>query len=324
MAVKFSSGVLASAIAKRKFIVTDLFSQISNLATEKNNPLTANIDELSILETIALINSEDKKVAKAVEMELPSIAVAVEKIVESFAKGGRLVYVGAGTSGRLGIVDASECPPTFGADPTLVQAIIAGGEQAIFRAIEGAEDSRELGAREIDMKQVTNNDVVCGIAASGRTPFVLGALQEATSREAFTILVTTNSRENLQTLNIIADCIIAPQVGPEVLAGSTRMKSGTAQKMVLNMLTTASMIHSGKSFGNIMVDVQIKNAKLRERAIKIVMDCTELDYQTSSKLLEEAEGNVKTALVMFFKDVSLDEAKRLLQSSKGFVKRTLK
>jgi N-acetylmuramic acid 6-phosphate etherase len=237
--------------------------------------------------------------------------------------GGRLFYIGAGTSGRLGIVDASECPPTFGTHPSMVQGIIAGGNEAMFSAQEGAEDSFENGAEIIREYGINAKDCVCGIAASGRTPFVRGALKEAKFIGAYTILITTNNREQLESWNIEVDTIIAPHVGPEVIAGSTRMKSGTAQKMILNMLTTAAMIRLGKSYGNIMVDLQLTNAKLHERAKKIIMEIAKLNYEEASELLKASGGHVKTAIIMSLTDIPFEKAKQLLEKANGYIKKAL-
>lgn len=303
-----------------------LFREISTLTTEKNNPNTREIDTLSTREILLKINDEDAKVAGAVRDEIEHITVAVDKIAEAFKNGGRLIYAGAGTSGRLGIVDASECPPTYGTPPEMVQAIIAGGTPAIFQAQEGAEDSRELAASELNILKVSEKDVVCGIAASGRTPFVIGALEEAKKRGAYTILVSTNSRENLLKTDAgkFADTLICPQVGPEVIAGSTRMKSGTAQKLVLNMLTTASMIRIGKTYGNVMVDLQLTNEKLKERAKAILMNLTDADYETAEETLLQTGGNVKTALVMLLTGADFPTAEELLKDSGGLIKDVLK
>jgi len=303
--------------------MTSLFKEISNLATEQRNQRSSDIDLMSTMEILQLINSEDAMVANAVKDELAHIVQAVDIITEQFKVGGRLFYVGAGTSGRLGIVDASECPPTFGTDPEMVQGIIAGGEQAIFKAQEGAEDSPEHGARALIDNHVNHHDVICGIAASGRTPFVRGALDKAKSMGCHTLLVTTNSREQIGQLGVKADIIIAPNVGPEVIAGSTRMKSGTAQKMILNMLTTASMIRLGKSYGNIMVDLQLTNAKLRERAKRIIMEIADVEYEKASEVLESAHGHVKTALVMLLADVDAQTAGEKLHDADGFIKNAL-
>lgn len=300
-----------------------LFQEISGLATEQNNELSSNIDMMSTHDIITLINQEDAKVADAIEKEIPFIVQAVDALTERFKMGGRLFYIGAGTSGRLGIVDASECPPTFGTDPSMVQGIIAGGNEAMFAAQEGAEDSFEKGADIIREYGISAKDCVCGIAASGRTPFVRGALKEAKSIGAYTILITTNDREQIISWNIDVDTIIAPHVGPEVIAGSTRMKSGTAQKMILNMLTTGAMIRLGKSYGNIMVDLQLTNAKLQERARKIIMEIANINYDEASELLKASGGHVKTALIMSLTDIPFEKAKQLLEKADGYIKKAL-
>lgn len=300
-----------------------LFQEISGLATEQINELSSNIDMMNTHDIITLINNEDSKVAYSIEKEIPYIVQAVDALTECFNMGGRLFYIGAGTSGRLGIVDASECPPTFGTHPSMVQGIIAGGNEAMFSAQEGAEDSFENGAEIIREYRINAKDCVCGIAASGRTPFVRGALKEAKFIGAYTILITTNDREQLESWNIEVDTIIAPHVGPEVIAGSTRMKSGTAQKMILNMLTTAAMIRLGKSYGNIMVDLQLTNAKLHERAKKIIMEIAKLNYEEASELLKASGGHVKTAIIMSLTDIPFDKAKQLLEKANGYIKKAL-
>jgi N-acetylmuramic acid 6-phosphate etherase len=300
-----------------------LFQEISGLATEQINELSSNIDMMNTHDIITLINNEDSKVAYSIEKEIPYIVQAVDALTECFNMGGRLFYIGAGTSGRLGIVDASECPPTFGTHPSMVQGIIAGGNEAMFSAQEGAEDSFENGAEIIREYGINAKDCVCGIAASGRTPFVRGALKEAKFIGAYTILITTNNREQLESWNIEVDTIIAPHVGPEVIAGSTRMKSGTAQKMILNMLTTAAMIRLGKSYGNIMVDLQLTNAKLHERAKKIIMEIAKLNYEEASELLKASGGHVKTAIIMSLTDIPFEKAKQLLEKADGYIKKAL-
>lgn len=302
---------------------TELFNEISRLATERENPETKHIDICSTLETLETINKQDLEVANAVKLELPNIAIAVDKIVDCFKSGGRLFYFGAGTSGRLGILDASECPPTFGVSPEMVQGIIAGGKEAVFRSQEGAEDKPENGAKEVESRNIKPPDIVCGIAASGRTPFVRGALAEASKRGIFTILVTTVPREQIQSLKIKVDCAICPVVGPEVIAGSTRLKSGTAQKMVLNMLTTASMIRLGKTYGNVMVDLQLSNAKLRERAKSIIMSLANVSYDDAESALNSSKGSVKTALVMLIAKVNIFTAQKLLIKADGFVSKAI-
>lgn len=304
--------------------VNELFYEISLLATEQNNPSSRNIDTASTVEILKIINEEDKKVPLAVEKEIPNIAKAVELIVEAFKKGGRLFYVGAGSSGRLGILDAAECPPTFGTDPELVQGIIAGGDKAVFRAQEGAEDNIEEGRKTIDKYGIKPPDIVVGIAASGRTPFVKAAISEAKKQGIKTILIASSPIEKIIELGIEADVYICPVVGPEVIAGSTRMKSGTAEKLVLNMLTTASMIKLGKTYGNVMVDLQLTNNKLRERAKKIIMDICKVDYPTAQEALAKADGSVKVALVMLLAGVEKDAALQFLETSSGFVKKAIK
>ena len=275
------------------------------------------IDTASVREILEIINFEDHHVPLVVREELPYIAQAVEIVVEAFQQGGRLFYVGAGTSGRLGILDASECPPTFGTPPELVQGLIAGGPQAVFRSQEGAEDIEENGVRALQEAGVAPPDVVCGIAASRRTPFVVGAVKYAREIGCKTLYVTCNPRSQF---NLDVDVAICPVVGPEVIMGSTRMKSGTAQKLVLNMITTASMVRLGKVYENMMVDLQMTSLKLIERSKRTVMTVTGLDYEAASRVLEKAGGHVKTALVMTLADVSAKEARQRLENTKGFVR----
>jgi len=255
-----------------------------------------------------------------VEKEIPYIAQAVEIVVESFKRGGRLFYIGAGTSGRLGVLDASECPPTYGVSPEMVQGIIAGGYKSLVSAQEGAEDIYDDGARDLKERGVTANDVVCGIAASRRTPYVIGAVDYARKLGAKTLYVTCTPRSEM---NVEVDVAICPVVGPEVVMGSTRMKAGTATKLVLNMLTTASMIKLGKVYGNMMVDLQMTSKKLEERSKRTVMMVTGLSYDEASRYLEQAEGHVKTALVMILGGVSAQEAQKRLQEADGFVRDAL-
>jgi N-acetylmuramic acid 6-phosphate etherase len=280
------------------------------------------MDEMSTQEILQLINSEDAKVAAAVGQEISHIAAVVEEVIARFRNGGRLFYVGAGTSGRMGIVDAAECPPTFGTPPDLVQGIIAGGPQAVFKAQEGAEDKPENGAAAIEEYGVTRNDVVIGIAASKRTPFVLGALERAFEFEAYTVLLTTNPREAVNYPYLSET--ICPVVGPEVLMGSTRMKSAVAQKMVLTMITTTVMVRLGKVFENMMVDLQLTNKKLEERAKRIIMIATGCDYDRAFELLRQSGGHVKTAIIMQLGTVGANEARILLQKADGFVKQALR
>ncbi|OYV84578.1 MAG: N-acetylmuramic acid 6-phosphate etherase [Ignavibacteriae bacterium 37-53-5] len=283
------------------------------------------IDARSIDEILRIISNEDKRVALAVESELPYISKAVELVVRAFKEGGRLLYVGAGTSGRLGVLDAVECPPTFGVSQEMVQGLIAGGEKAMFRAQEGAEDHEENGARAITEANVSTRDVVCGIAASLRTPFVVGAVKEAKRAGAATLYVTTNPRLKVYSpefaeLAEALDVAICPEVGPEVIMGSTRMKSGTAQKLVLNMITTSAMIRLGKVYENMMIDLQMTNLKLRERAKRVVMTITGVGYDEAADYLEKADGHVKTAIVMIRAGISRDEAKERLRRADGFVR----
>lgn len=298
----------------------NLFEELKNLVTEKRNPNTLDIDSKSIEEILRIINNEDKQVPYAVEKEIPYIKQAVEILVHAFKHGGRLIYVGAGTSGRLGVLDASECPPTFGTDPQMIQGIIAGGYAALIQAQEGAEDKKEQGAIDLMNLNFTSNDVACGIAASRRTPYVVGAIEKAREIGAKTIYITCTPREEM---NLPVDVAICPVVGPEVIMGSTRMKSGTAQKLVLNMLTTTSMIRMGKVYGNMMVDLMMTSKKLEERSKRTVMMVTGVDYETAESVLRAAGGHVKTALVMILKGVSCDEAQRRLQQADGFVRGAL-
>ncbi len=299
-----------------------LFEQLKNLATEQRNPASMDIDSKSTIEILKIINDEDKKVPFAVEKELPYIAEAVDILVEAFKKGGRLIYIGAGTSGRLGILDASECPPTYGTPPEMVQGLIAGGYQAIRKAVEGAEDYEENGAKDIEESNVNEKDVVCGIAASKRTPYVIGAIKKAKELGAKTLFVTCVPRETFDVPFV--DVAICPYVGPEVIMGSTRMKSGTAQKLVLNMLTTTSMIRLGKVYENMMIDLQMTNKKLVERSKRVVMTVTNVDYDTAEKVLKEAGGHVKTALVMILANVNAEEARKRLEKANGFVRYAIK
>lgn len=297
-----------------------LFNQLEKLATEQRNPDTTEIDLASAEEIVSLINREDYKVAGLVKERLPVIARAVEAISEAFSLGGRLLYFGAGTSGRLGVVDASECPPTFGSNPEQVQGFIAGGKEAMFTAQEGAEDSEETGENAVEQARACPPDVICGIAASGRTPYVHGALKEAKNRGCLTIIIATVPAEQL---DIEADIIIDIPVGPEVIMGSTRMKSGTAQKMVLNMLSTGAMIRQGKIYENVMVDLQLTNKKLVERAKRILMMFTKITYKDAGQLLESSGGHVKTALVMQKANLTRSEAEALLKKHKGFIRKAL-
>ncbi len=289
--------------------------------TEQSNPRSARIDEMSTLGMIQTINDEDRKVAEAVGKELPRIAEAVDAISDRMARGGRLIYIGAGTSGRLGVLDASEIPPTYGAPSDLVIGRIAGGMTALINAVEGAEDDPEGGKQDIVDLNVGENDCVVGIAASGNTPYVIGGLDEAHARGALTVAMACNKAGKIATH---ADIAILPEPGPEVISGSTRMKSGTAQKMVLNMLTTGVMIKQGKTYGNLMVDLQATNKKLIRRKIRIVSAACGIDEQKAETLLESTGGNVKTAITAQLKGVTPDEAERLLRENNGFIRKALK
>ncbi|MCA9731426.1 MAG: N-acetylmuramic acid 6-phosphate etherase [Deferribacteres bacterium] len=297
-----------------------VYDEIKNLVTEAQNTATKNIDTASVETVLTLMNNEDKQVPEAVERELAYIAEAVKIIVKTFKKGGRLFYIGAGTSGRLGVLDASECPPTFGTDPGMVRGIIAGGDKALKSAMEGAEDDFDQGREDLKEAGFTSKDVVCGIAASKRTPYVIGAVEYARSIGAKTLYVTCNPRENF---DIPVDVAICTVVGPEVVMGSTRMKAGTATKLVLNMLTTASMIRLGKTYGNMMVDLMMTSKKLEERSKRTVMLVTGVSYDESAEILKNANGHVKTALVMHLAGVSQEEAKARLVSADGFVRKAI-
>jgi len=294
-----------------------LFEQLQTLATEQRNPHSQHIDTASTREILRVINIEDHRVPIAVRREIPHITEAVDLVVKAFKSDGRLFYVGAGTSGRLGVVDASECPPTFGTDPAQVQGLIAGGRDAVFESQEGAEDVPEAGAEALRDRGVTERDVVCGIASSGRTPYVVGAVEHARSVGAATLFVTTIPRAEF---DVDVDVAICPAVGPEVVMGSTRMKSGTAQKLVLNMITTAAMVRTGKVYENMMVDLQRTSEKLVERAHRTVMMVTGLGYDDAVAAVDAADGHVKTAIVMVLAGVDAEEARRRLDAADGFVR----
>lgn len=299
----------------------NLLNTLALLITEQRNPYTMNIDTLSALEIVQKMNDEDQKVALAVRENLPQIALAVEKIVHAFQKGGRLVYIGAGTSGRLGVLDASECPPTFGVPAEMVVGIIAGGERALRHPIEGAEDNKEAGMLDLQAVNFTEKDVLVGIAASGRTPYVIGALEYANTLGATTVSIASNPNS---TMSQIAQIAIETLVGAEALTGSSRLKSGTAQKLVLNMLTTASMILIGKCYQNLMVDVQASNEKLKARAVRIVMQATECEREIAEQVLAETAGNVKLAIMMILANLNKTEAKALLSTTQGHLQTALK
>ena len=292
----------------------NLLQTLSTLITEQRNPNSMHVDSLSALEIVQLMNEEDKQVPLAIEKCLPQIAQAVERIVSAFQQGGRLVYIGAGTSGRLGVLDASECPPTFGVSPEMVKGIIAGGERALRHPIEGAEDSKAQAVVDLQAIQFSSKDVLVGIAASGRTPYVIGALEYAKSLGS--VMVSIASNPNSAMANIV-DIAIDTVVGPEVLTGSSRLKSGTAQKLVLNMLTTASMILMGKCYQNLMVDVQASNEKLKARAIRIVMQATDCDKTLAEETLKQADQNAKLAIMMILSGLDRAQAEALLEKHQG-------
>ena len=297
-----------------------LLQQLNQLITEQRNPNSMQLDSLSAQELVALINREDQQVVLAVEKCLPQIASAVEKIVTAFERGGRLVYVGAGTSGRLGVLDASECPPTYGVKPEMVVGLIAGSDHALRHPIEGAEDNVQQGQADLEEIDFSARDVLVGIAASGRTPYVLGALNYAKQLGATTVSIASNPNSKMAE---VADIAIETVVGPEVLTGSSRMKSGTAQKLVLNMLTTASMVLIGKCYQNLMVDVQASNEKLKARALKIVMEVTECDNETAANVLAKANGKVKLSILMQLSGLDALEAQSLLDKSNGKLRQAL-
>ena len=293
---------------------------LGHLVTESRNHHSEHIDTLSTLEMLKVINNEDKKVPFAVEATLPHIARLVDKVVTSFSQGGRLIYCGAGTSGRLGILDASECPPTYGTPHDMVIGLIAGGHKAILQAVENAEDNVQLGAEDLRQLNFNAKDVLVGIAASGRTPYVIGALEYARSLGAVTGAISCNPDSPIAQR---ADIAITPIVGPEVVTGSSRMKAGTAQKLVLNMITTGAMIKMGKVFGNLMVDVEATNAKLIERQIRIVMQATECERATAEQALAQCQRHCKTAILMILAGVNAQQATQLLAQNKGFIRQAL-
>ncbi|MGO2892240.1 N-acetylmuramic acid 6-phosphate etherase [Enterococcus devriesei] len=293
---------------------------LENLTTERRNETTFGLDEMSVAQAVHLMNQEDHKVPDAVADQLPQIEKVIEATIAAFKKDGRLIYMGAGTSGRLGVLDAAECVPTFGVEPEMVVGLIAGGEQAMTVAVEGAEDNAELGAQDLKDLHLTENDMVIGIAASGRTPYVIGGLDYARSIGAATGTIACNKGAVISqhaAMPIEVDC------GPEFLTGSTRLKSGTAQKLILNMISTISMIGIGKVYNNLMVDVKPTNEKLVERSKRIIMQATEADYETAARYFDEAEQNVKLAIVMILTDSTKDEAAEKLIQADGFVKKTI-
>ena len=298
-----------------------MLDNLSKLITEQKNPNSIDIDLKSTEDILRVFHEEDQKAIAAVEAESVSIAQGIALITEAFRRGGRLFYIGAGTSGRLGVLDASECPPTFGTPPSMVQGIIAGGDRALRRSVEAAEDKPNAGAQAVRDHGVTDRDVVVGIAGSGRTPYVLGALEEAHQIGAKTIfLCCTPPADNLKAF---VDVFIVPVVGPEIITGSTRLKAGTATKLVLNTLTTVSMIQIGKVYNNLMVDIQASNAKLIDRGARIIMEIADVDYATAQMALECADGSAKTAIVMLVRGINREEAVALLEENDGFLRRVL-
>ncbi|WP_305819735.1 N-acetylmuramic acid 6-phosphate etherase [Photobacterium leiognathi] len=293
---------------------------LTTLVTESRNVASENIDMLSTIDMLKVINQEDQKVALAVEAIIPEIAKVVDLIAEAFQSGGRLIYTGAGTSGRLGILDASECPPTYGSDPDLVIGLIAGGHKAILKAVENAEDNEELGATDLQQIGFNHKDVLVGIAASGRTPYVIGSMNYAKSVGAKVAALSCNANSPMAD---IADINITPIVGAEVVTGSSRMKAGTAQKLVLNMLTTGAMIRTGKVFGNLMVDVEATNAKLIQRQKNIVVEATGCSEAQAAEALTQCNNHCKTAILMILLNINADLAAAKLSKHHGFIRHAL-
>ncbi|MCD2345688.1 N-acetylmuramic acid 6-phosphate etherase [Clostridium guangxiense] len=295
-------------------------SYLESLITEQVNSSTKNIDTMSTIEILNSINNEDIKVAYAVKKEIPSIVKAVDIVSEKLKNNGRLFYIGAGTSGRLGILDASECPATYSTDPEIVQGIIAGGSNAVFTSIEGAEDDEDKGKSIIKERGINSKDVVIGITASGRTPFVIGAMKAA-KRNGITTIGISNNKNSM--INEEVDIKINPIVGPEVIMGSTRMKAGTSQKLILNMITTASMVKLGKVYGNLMIDLQLTNKKLLDRAVRIIEYAANVKSEKAKEYLEKSDFNPKIAIVMLKTGEEKDKSKELLQKENGFVTKAI-
>ena len=298
-----------------------IFRELGRLVTEQRNPRSKNLDKLSTSQILRLMNGEDRRVPIAVGREIPRISRAVDLIVERLSRGGRLIYVGAGTSGRLGVLDATECPPTFGTPRTLVQGIIAGGRRALVRSIEGSEDDAAAAKAALRKKRVGEKDVVVGIMASRRTPYAIGALEYARKVGAGTIAVTANPAGGT---TLRCDVVIAPRVGPEVLTGSTRLKAGTAQKLVLNMLTTGAMVRLGKVYENLMVDLRTASRKLEERTKRVFMSITGASYDETGPWLKRAGGSLKVAIVMRRAGVTRGEAVRRLKEAQGWVREAIR
>ena len=293
---------------------------LEKLATERRNQRTMELDDMSVEEILTIMNEEDQSVAGVIRQEIPVIKKVVNRVIQSFQAGGRLIYIGAGTSGRLGVLDAAECVPTFGVSPKMVVGLIAGGERALIKAVEGAEDSKTLAVEDLQALKVNANDTVIGIAASGRTPYVIGGLDYAREIGAATAALSCNKDA---VISQHADLRIEVETGPEVLTGSTRLKAGTAQKLVLNMISTAAMIGIGKVYQNLMVDVQSTNEKLEIRAKRMIVEATGVDLETAARYFTSANGHVKTAIVMILADVSYTEAVERLQRAHGFVRDAL-
>lgn len=295
--------------------------ELGRLTTETRNTNSMGLDQMSIHEAVVLMNQEDRHVPEAIEQALPEIEQAIEFIVDSFKQGGRLIYMGAGTSGRLGVLDAAECVPTFNTPPEMVVGLIAGGDKAMLQAVEGAEDSVEFGREDLIQLNLTEKDTVVGIAASGRTPYVKGGLAYATDIGASTVSIACNKGAEISEYSQVA---IEVDAGAEVLTGSTRLKAGTAQKLILNMLSTVSMVQIGKVYKNLMVDVQPTNEKLEERSKRIIMQATECDYEVAEKAFQHAGNNVKLAIVMVLTDNDVSSAKELLSHNNGFIREAIK
>jgi len=293
---------------------------LEKLATERRNQRTMELDDMTVEEILTVMNEEDQSVAGVIRQEIPVIKQVVVQVIQSFQAGGRLIYIGAGTSGRLGVLDAAECVPTFGVSPKMVVGLIAGGERALIKAVEGAEDSKTLAVEDLQALKVNANDTVIGIAASGRTPYVIGGLDYAREIGAATAALSCNKEA---IISQHADLRIEVETGPEVLTGSTRLKAGTAQKLVLNMISTAAMIGVGKVYQNLMVDVQSTNEKLEVRAKRMIVEATGVDLETAARYFTSANGHVKTAIVMILADVSYPEAVERLQRAHGFVRDAL-
>lgn len=293
---------------------------LDKLATERRNERTMHLDDMSVEDMLTVMNAEDQTVATVIRQEIPVIKQVVERVIQSFQVGGRLIYIGAGTSGRLGVLDAAECVPTFGVSPDMVVGLIAGGERALIQAVEGAEDSQTLAVEDLQALKVNANDTVIGIAASGRTPYVVGGLDYAREIGATTAALSCNKQA---VISEHADFRIEVETGPEVLTGSTRLKAGTAQKLVLNMISTAAMIGVGKIYQNLMVDVQSTNEKLEVRAKRMIVEATGVDFETAARTFTSANGHVKTAIVMILADISYDEAVERLHRANGFVRDAL-